>query len=94
MNETPHGHSRHIPPAVKREVWARDQSQCAFVGPVGRCTERGFLEYHHVVPFADGGEATAFNIELRCRAHNVFEDERWSGMSEDDLAREGPTAFR
>ena len=50
--------SRHLPAAVKREVWARDAGQCAFVGTHGRCTEHGFLEFHHVVPFAAGGPAT------------------------------------
>jgi hypothetical protein len=39
----------------------------------GQCAERGFLELHHVVPFAEGGEATTGNIELRCRAHNAYE---------------------
>ena len=43
------------------------------VGTHGRCTERGFLEFHHVVPFADGGEASVSNIQLRCRAHNQHE---------------------
>lgn len=42
--------SRHIPAAVRREVWKRDDGQCAFVGTQGRCTERGFLEFHHVEP--------------------------------------------
>jgi hypothetical protein len=65
--------SRHIPAAVRREVWRRDDARCAFVGAAGRCTERGFLELHHVVPFATGGEATTDNIELRCRAHNAYE---------------------
>jgi 5-methylcytosine-specific restriction endonuclease McrA len=65
-------HSRHIPAAVKRDVWIRDQARCAFVGVAGRCTERGFLELHHVHPYADGGSsASAANIELRCRAHNA-----------------------
>jgi hypothetical protein len=62
--------SRHIPAAVKREVWARDGGQCAFQGTSGRCAERGFLEYHHVTPFADGGETDVSNLQLRCRAHN------------------------
>jgi hypothetical protein len=35
--------SRHIPAAVRRAVWARDEGQCAFIGTQGRCTERGFL---------------------------------------------------
>jgi 5-methylcytosine-specific restriction endonuclease McrA len=67
--------SRHVPAAVKREVWARDEGRCAFVGSSGRCTERGFLEFHHVVPFADGGPTDAANLRLYCRAHNAFEAE-------------------
>ena len=72
-------HSRHIPAAVRRSVSARDGGQCAFVGTAGRCTERGMLELHHLVPFADGGPATAENLELRCRRHNQYEAERWFG---------------
>ncbi len=64
---------RHIPAATKREVWARDRGQCAFIGVQGRCDERGFLEFHHVVPFAAGGETSVRNLELRCRAHNAYE---------------------
>lgn len=65
--------SRHIPASVKREVWARDGGRCAFVGARGRCTETGFLEFHHVEPFARGGPATSGNLELRCRSHNGYE---------------------
>ena len=60
--------SRHIPAGVRREVYRRDGGQCAFVGTQGRCLERGFLEFHHLVPFADGGETSAENLQLRCRA--------------------------
>lgn len=68
--------SRHIPAEVRRKVWQRDGGQCAFVAHNGRrCTERAFLEFHHVVPHAVGGEATVDNIELRCRAHNSYEAE-------------------
>jgi hypothetical protein len=76
--------SRHIPSSVKREVWARDGGRCAFRGEHRRCDETGFLEYHHVVPYADGGEAAATNIELRCHAHHAYESERrfgpWTSM--------------
>jgi 5-methylcytosine-specific restriction endonuclease McrA len=65
--------SRHIPSAVKRAVWQRDAGRCAFVGAEGRCTELGFLEFHHVVPYASGGAATVENIQLRCRSHNQHE---------------------
>jgi hypothetical protein len=66
--------SRHIPAEVKREVWLRDLGRCAFVGTTGRrCGERGFLEFHHVHPYAAGGQPTAANIQLRCRRHNDYE---------------------
>jgi 5-methylcytosine-specific restriction endonuclease McrA len=66
--------SRHIPAEVKREVFLRDLGRCAFVGTHGRrCAERGFVEFHHVHPYALGGLATVDNIELRCRRHNDYE---------------------
>jgi 5-methylcytosine-specific restriction endonuclease McrA len=82
--------SRHVPAAVKREVWARDEGRCAFVGRAGRCAERGFLELHHLVPFADGGATDAGNLQLRCRAHNAFEAEEWFGPL---VTRERPLAY-
>ena len=81
-------HSRHIPAAVKRTVWQRDGGRCACKGRQGRCTETGFLEYHHVVPFADGGESSAENLELRCRSHNAYEADQWCGSVEMPLLRE------
>lgn len=69
--------SRTIPAEVRRAVWTRDGAQCAFVGAEGRCKARGRLELHHVVPFADGGQATVENIQLRCRAHNAYEAAQW-----------------
>lgn len=71
--------TRHIPISVQREVLRRDGAQCAFIGRLGRCESRTFLEFHHVRPFAEGGEATAENIELRCRAHNQHEARRHFG---------------
>ena len=71
--------SRHVPAAVKREVWKRDEGRCAFIGAAGRCSERAFLELHHVVPFADGGPTTSANLQLRCRAHNAYEAQQYFG---------------
>ena len=68
------GASRYIPADVKRDVWARDEGRCAFVGRYGRCNETGMLEFHHIEPFARGGSATAANLALRCRAHNQYAD--------------------
>jgi 5-methylcytosine-specific restriction endonuclease McrA len=70
---------RHVPASVRRAVWARDEGRCVFIGADGRCPETGWLELHHVVPFARGGRSTAQNLELRCRAHNAYEAEREFG---------------
>jgi hypothetical protein len=72
--------SRYIPARVKRAVWARDGGRCQFVARGGRrCSERGFLEFHHVRPHAVGGAPTVENIELRCRAHNAYEADLYYG---------------
>ena len=80
--------SRHIPATVKRTVWRRDGGRCAFTGANGRCSKTGFLEYHHVVPFAAGGETSADNIELRCRNHNQHEADLYFGSSQVPMLRE------
>jgi hypothetical protein len=81
-------HSRHILAAVRREVWRRDDGRCAFVGSRGRCAERGFLEFHHVVPFAVGGAATVENIVLLCRAHNGHEASLFFASDKAEVIRE------
>ena len=60
---------------------------CAFVGNEERCRERAFLELHHVEPYAVGGGATVENVELRCRAHNVYEARVFFGR--DGVREEG-----
>ena len=65
---------------MRRAVWARDRGSCAFLAVNGqRCGETGGLEFHHKVPFAEGGEATEMNTELRCKVHNLLEASRWFG---------------
>ena len=66
--------SRYIPKEIRKAVWERDQGRCAFRSSKERwCTERRFLEFHHIIPFAWRGETTVDNIELRCRTHNAYE---------------------
>jgi hypothetical protein len=84
--------SRHIPAALKRAVMQRDQGQCAFVGDKGRCPETGFLEFHHVIPFAGGGTTALENVELRCRAHNQYEANQEFGPS-SSIVRETPPPY-
>ena len=80
--------SRHVPAAAKRVVWQRDGGRCRFTGPQGRCPATAFLEYHHVVPFAAGGETSVENLELRCRSHNQYEADRYFGPLQVPLVRE------
>ena len=90
QSTTGNGGSRHIRAAVRREVWRRDQGRCAFVGREGRCREAACLEFHHVEPYAAGGGSTVANLELRCRAHNVYEARLFFG---DSIVREARTAW-
>jgi hypothetical protein len=76
--------SRYRPRYVDRAAWTRDEGQCGFVSKeCRRCTERAFLEFHHIQPFALGGPATVENISLRCRRHNQYEAELVFGRQLD-----------
>jgi hypothetical protein len=76
--------SRHVPAEVRRTVWLRDLGRCAFVATDGRrCGEHAFLEFHHLRPYAVGGEATAVNIQLRCRRHNDYEGKTFFAASRE-----------
>ncbi|HVR71286.1 MAG TPA: HNH endonuclease [Vicinamibacteria bacterium] len=80
--------SRTIPAHVRRAVWQHDGGTCAFVARSGRrCGERRFLEYHHLDPYALGGEATVEGVQLRCRSHNNYEARLWGLGRPDDCAR-------
>jgi hypothetical protein len=85
--------SRHIPAAVRRAVWKRDGGRCAFVGPEGRCSETGLLEFHHVVPFAAGGMSTVANLQIRCKSHNAYEADQYYGSDVRRRRRGSPIAF-
>jgi hypothetical protein len=64
---------RHIPAAVRRTVFERDSNRCSYVDPNGaRCPETHRLEFHHLKPFATGGDHRTSNLTLRCAAHNAI----------------------
>jgi 5-methylcytosine-specific restriction endonuclease McrA len=72
--------ARHVPAHLRRAVWQRDQGRCTFVSKTGqRCAARKLLEFDHVTPVAQGGNATTANLRLRCRAHNQYAAERAFG---------------
>jgi hypothetical protein len=72
--------SRHIPAAVKREVWLRDGGHCQFRLANGEiCGSTHRIQFDHVRPVALGGESTAGNIRLACAPHNLLAARRVFG---------------
>jgi 5-methylcytosine-specific restriction endonuclease McrA len=82
--------SRHIPTALRREVYERDAGRCTYVDVRGeRCCETRFLELHHLHPFAKGGPHDASNLAVRCMAHNRLAAEQDFGQELIAERREG-----
>jgi hypothetical protein len=59
--------TRSIPSSIKRALLRRDTA-CRFPG----CTNRMFLEGHHIQHWADGGETKIGNIAISCSHHHRF----------------------
>ena len=57
--------TRTIPPRLRRALRARDEG-CRFPG----CTNRRFLDAHHVHHWAAGGETSLDNLVHLCRRHH------------------------
>jgi hypothetical protein len=57
--------SRVIPPAMRRALRARDEG-CRFPG----CTNKYFIDGHHIKHWADGGETSLKNLVQLCRHHH------------------------
>jgi 5-methylcytosine-specific restriction endonuclease McrA len=74
--------SRHIPIAIKDEVFARGEGRCTFVGPDGvRCDSPWNLEIDHIKPYAKEGDHSIHNLRLLCGRHNQYEAERVYGKN-------------
>jgi len=87
------GSSRHIPDAIKRAVYERDEGRCTFVDERGRrCGETGALEFDHVDGFARTHRHDIDGIRLLCRAHNQHAAERLYGRAFMERARAPPPA--
>jgi hypothetical protein len=64
----------HIPAAVKREVWTRDEGRCQWpVQSGGICGSTQRVEFGHRTSKALGGGSTANDLRLLCRFHNQLE---------------------
>jgi hypothetical protein len=71
QNPRPAKNPGHIPAAVKRAVWARDEGKCTWpLDSGGICGSTLRLEIDHVVPRGRGGASTVDGCRLLCRSHN------------------------
>ncbi len=83
-----HCDADRVSSAAKREVYARDEGRCSFVGKAGhRCDSTYQLEYDHKQPRAHGGASDAGNLRLLCRVHNQFEAEEVIGAERVSAAK-------
>src|SRR6185503_8442706 len=56
-----------IPPALRREVLARDHHRCRVTG----CISSRNIDLHHLVPRAVGGKHNKENLLTICESHHI-----------------------
>ena len=80
--------TRHVPAAIRREVYERDGGRCTFVDESGRrCLETGFLELDHVDGYARTRTHAADAMRLLCHAHNQHAAELVYGRAKMEASR-------
>jgi hypothetical protein len=67
--------TRTIPPAIRRALQRRDGG-CRFPG----CSCTRFVDAHHIVHWADGGDTSMHNLVLLCRRHHRLVHEGGFGV--------------
>ena len=62
---------RPRPAVVNHEVVLRDENRCTFVSSEGkRCSQKRWLQSHHVIEVSRGGLNEAGNLQLLCSGHH------------------------
>jgi hypothetical protein len=90
QNPRPTKNPGHVPAAVKRAVWARDEGKCQFpLDSGGICGSTLRLEIDHSRPLARGGQSTVANCRLACRCHNQLAARQVYGDDWMDLFTRG-----
>jgi hypothetical protein len=89
-NPRPSKNPGHVPAAVKRAVWSRDDGKCTWPLDSGAiCGSTLRLEIDHVVPRGRGGPSTVENCRLTCAMHNQLAARQVSGDDWMDKFTEG-----
>lgn len=65
QSQLPSGNSRHVPAAIRREIFKRDEAKCT------NCGSKHALQIEHIVPFILGGTHEPSNLKLLCRSCNL-----------------------
>jgi hypothetical protein len=58
--------TRTLPPSIRRALHSRDKEGCRFPG----CTNKHYVDGHHIKHWANGGETRLSNLVLLCRYHH------------------------
>jgi len=86
QNPRPAKNPNHVPAAVKRAVWSRDEGKCTWpLDSGGTCGSTLRLEIDHVVPRGRGGPSTVENCRLTCAMHNQLAARQAYGDKHMDL---------
>lgn len=62
--------------SVRREVIARAESKCEYLGENSKCNSSFQLQIDHRLPVAFGGTNEVDNLRVLCRTHNLSEAKR------------------
>lgn len=63
--------TRAIPRSLRNRALIRDRGQCTHLDSRGeRCGSRHWVEVHHVMPFARGGDHSLSNLTTLCYGHH------------------------
>ena len=79
--------SRVVPAAMRRALDLRDEGRCRFPG----CENRRWVDAHHIVHWARGGETKLDNLVLLCSRHHRLVHEGGFGLAR---GADGELAFR
>jgi hypothetical protein len=79
--------TRAIPASMRRAIDARDEGRCQFPG----CENRRWVDAHHIVHWARGGQTKIDNLVLLCSRHHRLVHEGGFGVAR---TADGSLAFR
>jgi 5-methylcytosine-specific restriction endonuclease McrA len=67
---------------ILHQVHLRDQRRCTHINPDGaRCSQKRWLDIHHIVPVSEGGQNTLENLKTLCSTHHKHAHETMSSAN-------------